>query len=128
MRDFSRNTFQFSFWVALAIGVLLVAGCKQEPVIVSNVELSPSLNPFRFDEGTYWVYSLEGDTLISLTWVPTRLTQSVIPIGAVLFVIGQLLSFPEMWRQATSEKGIAAHDDVELPGDDSENSAGEAKP
>ena len=58
---------------------------------------------------------LEGDTLISLTWVPTRLTQSVIPIGAVLFVIGQLLSFPEMWRQATSDKGIAGHDDVEIP-------------
>ena len=71
---------------------------------------------------------LEGDTLISLTWVPTRLTQSVIPIGAVLFVIGQLLSFPEMWRQATSEKGIAGHDDVELPGDDTGNSAGGAKP
>jgi TRAP-type C4-dicarboxylate transport system permease small subunit len=71
---------------------------------------------------------LEGDTLISLTWVPTRLTQSVIPIGAVLFVIGQLLSFPEMWRQATSEKGIAGHDDVELPGDDTGNSAGGGKP
>ena len=71
---------------------------------------------------------LEGDSLISLTWVPTRLTQSVIPIGAVLFVIGQLLSFPDMWRQATSETGIAGHDDVEIPGDDSENSAGETKP
>ncbi len=71
---------------------------------------------------------LEGDSLISLTWVPTRLTQSVIPIGAVLFVIGQLLSFPEMWRQATSEKGIASHDDVEIPDDDSGNSAGEARP
>ena len=58
---------------------------------------------------------LEGDSLISLTWVPTRLTQSVIPIGAVLFVIGQLLSFPDMWRQATSDRGIAGHDDVEIP-------------
>ena len=61
---------------------------------------------------------LEGDSLISLTWVPTRLTQSVIPIGAVLFVIGQLLSFPEMWRQATSDSGIAGHDDVEIPDDE----------
>jgi TRAP-type C4-dicarboxylate transport system permease small subunit len=71
---------------------------------------------------------LEGDSLISLTWVPTRLTQSVIPIGAVLFVIGQLLSFPDMWRQATSEKGIAGHDDVELPDEDNGTSAKEAQP
>ena len=71
---------------------------------------------------------LEGDSLISLTWVPTRLTQSVIPIGAVLFVIGQLLSFPEMWRKATSEKGIAGHDNVEIPDENSGNSAEEARP
>jgi TRAP-type C4-dicarboxylate transport system permease small subunit len=58
---------------------------------------------------------LEGDNLTSLTWVPTRLTQSVIPIGAVLFIVGQLLSFPEMWRQAMSEKGISGHEDVEIP-------------
>lgn len=64
---------------------------------------------------------LEGDSLTSLTWVPTRLTQSVIPIGAVLFVIGQLLSFPDMWKQAMSDKGIAGHDDVEIPQETSEN-------
>lgn len=64
---------------------------------------------------------LEGDTLTSLTWVPTRLTQSVIPIGAVLFVIGQLLSFPDMWRQVMSDKGIAGHDDVEIPQESPEN-------
>lgn len=64
---------------------------------------------------------LEGDSLTSLTWVPTRLTQSVIPIGAVLFVIGQLLSFPDMWKQAMSDKGIAGHDDVEIPQETPEN-------
>ncbi|MFK7753514.1 MAG: TRAP transporter small permease [Sedimentitalea sp.] len=37
---------------------------------------------------------LEGDTLISLTWVPVQLTQSVIPIGAILFMACQLLSLP----------------------------------
>lgn len=58
---------------------------------------------------------LGGDNLTSLTWVPTRLTQSVIPIGAVLFIVGQLLSFPDMWRQAMSEQGIAGHEDVEIP-------------
>jgi len=43
---------------------------------------------------------LAGDTLVSLTWVPTRFTQSVIPVGAVLFIIAQALSFPEVWRKA----------------------------
>ncbi len=41
---------------------------------------------------------LEGSGMVSLPWVPTRLTQSVIPIGSVLFVIAQLLSLPEMLR------------------------------
>jgi len=64
---------------------------------------------------------LGGDNLTSLTWVPTRLTQSVIPIGAVLFVIAQLLSFPDMLRQARSERGIAGHEDVEIPEESPEN-------
>lgn len=37
---------------------------------------------------------LAGETLISLTWVPVQFTQSVIPIGAVLFMICQILSLP----------------------------------
>ena len=41
---------------------------------------------------------LEGMTLISLTWVPIQVTQSVIPIGAVLFIICELLSLPEYLR------------------------------
>ena len=64
---------------------------------------------------------LGGDNLTSLTWVPTRLTQSVIPIGALLFIVGQLLSFPDMWRQAMSEGGIAGHEDVEIPDEAPQN-------
>lgn len=37
---------------------------------------------------------LAGDTLTSLTWVPVQFTQSVIPIGAILFILCQLLSLP----------------------------------
>ncbi|WP_298919115.1 TRAP transporter small permease [uncultured Roseobacter sp.] len=37
---------------------------------------------------------LAGDTLISLTWVPIQVTQSIIPIGAILFILCQLLSLP----------------------------------
>ena len=43
---------------------------------------------------------LEGDNLISLPQVSTQWTQSVIPIGAVLFVIAEALSLPEVWRRA----------------------------
>ena len=38
---------------------------------------------------------LQGMSLISLPWVPVMLTQSVIPIGAVLFIICEALSLPE---------------------------------
>jgi TRAP-type C4-dicarboxylate transport system permease small subunit len=48
---------------------------------------------------------LEGDTLVSLPEVPTMFTQSVIPIGAALFIIAQILSFPEMLDNA--RKGSA---------------------
>lgn len=47
--------------------------------------------------------ALEGDTLISLPSVSVQYTQSVIPIGAALFVVAELLSMPEAWRKA---KGI----------------------
>ncbi len=35
---------------------------------------------------------LGGSALVTLPWVPMRLTQSVIPIGAVLFMVAELLS------------------------------------
>jgi TRAP-type C4-dicarboxylate transport system permease small subunit len=41
---------------------------------------------------------LEGDNLVSLTWVPVALTQSVIPVGAALFILAELLSLPAYWR------------------------------
>jgi len=41
---------------------------------------------------------LEGEYLVSLTWVPVQLTQSVIPVGAVLFIIAELLSLPDYAR------------------------------
>ena len=42
------------------------------------------------------VLSVLGSTsLVSLPWVPMSVAQSVIPIGAVLFIAAQLLSLPE---------------------------------
>jgi TRAP-type C4-dicarboxylate transport system permease small subunit len=46
------------------------------------------------------VQVLEGVSLVSLPWVPVRLTQSIIPIGAVLFIAAQLLSLPDVLRRA----------------------------
>ena len=50
--------------------------------------------------GLQVIIILEGDHLISLPWVPVSFTQSVIPIGAVLFIIAELLTFPERLREA----------------------------
>lgn len=58
---------------------------------------------------------LKGDYLTSLTWVPTRLTQSVMPIGAILFIISEAMRLPDVWRQARSLHGISGHEDVVLP-------------
>jgi len=52
---------------------------------------------------------LGGDTMVSLPSVPTRLTQSVIPIGAALFVVAQLFSLPEVLRQARGS-GLVDHE------------------
>ncbi|MDX1576862.1 MAG: TRAP transporter small permease [Gemmatimonadota bacterium] len=38
---------------------------------------------------------LGGTTLVSLPWVPAGLAQSVIPIGAILFIVAEILSIPD---------------------------------
>lgn len=48
---------------------------------------------------------LQGDRLVSLTWMPVQITQSVIPIGAVLFILAELISLPDYWR--SSKLGIS---------------------
>ncbi|BCL68731.1 putative TRAP-type C4-dicarboxylate transport system, small permease component [Vibrio nigripulchritudo MADA3029] len=37
----------------------------------------------------------EGETLISLPWVPVPFVQSVIPFGSLLFILAELLSIPQ---------------------------------
>jgi len=53
---------------------------------------------------------LEGDTLISLPWIGTQFTQSVIPIGAILFVIAEILNLPQIWREATGHSQVLRHE------------------
>ena len=57
---------------------------------------------------------LEGDTLVSLPEVPTALTQSVIPIGAVLFIIAQILTMPEALEEARKGKEHSPTEGVEI--------------
>ncbi|SME92270.1 TRAP-type C4-dicarboxylate transport system, small permease component [Tistlia consotensis] len=56
---------------------------------------------------------LEGMNLVSLTWVPVQFTQSVIPIGAVLFIVAELLSLPGYWRDVmagrSTEHAVMSH-------------------
>lgn len=49
---------------------------------------------------------LEGDMLVSLTWVPVQFTQSVIPIGGALFVLCECLSLPQYWRMTAAGKSL----------------------
>ena len=45
---------------------------------------------------------LEGTYLVSLPWVPAQIAQSVIPIGAVLFVMAELISAVEVLGKSRS--------------------------
>ena len=53
---------------------------------------------------------LEGDTLISLPWISTQVTQSVIPIGAVLFIIAEILNLPQIMREASGRAEMMRHE------------------
>ncbi len=53
---------------------------------------------------------LEGDGLVSLPWVPLQLTHAIIPIGAALFILAQLMSLPEYLSQARA--GVLGKKDV----------------
>ena len=60
--------------------------------------------------GIQVVIILQGESMTSLPAVPTQLTQSAIPIGAVLFVIAELLRLPEVLRDARGQGFV----DVEI--------------
>ena len=53
---------------------------------------------------------LAADRLVSLPQVSVAYAMSAIPIGAALFVVGQLLVFPEVMREARGE----AHSETSL--------------
>lgn len=51
--------------------------------------------------GGWYLLGIFGEeTLVSLSWVPLSFTQSVIPIGAALFIVAEVLSMPDAWQKA----------------------------
>ena len=55
---------------------------------------------------------LGGMGLTSLPWVPVALSQSVIPIGSILFLVCQALSLPDYWRK-TADGFSLEHGEIE---------------
>lgn len=47
----------------------------------------------------YVLRVMAGETLVSLDWVPLQFTQSVVPIGCVLFLAAHALSTPDALRR-----------------------------
>ena len=50
--------------------------------------------------GWYLLGIFGEETLVSLNWVRLSFTQSVIPVGAVLFIVAEILSIPDAWKKA----------------------------
>jgi TRAP-type C4-dicarboxylate transport system permease small subunit len=60
-----------------------------------------------FAYGGWLVFQVvAGDNLVSLTWVPQQIPYSVIPIGAVLFIVAEILSIPDAWRTLSAGKSL----------------------
>jgi TRAP-type C4-dicarboxylate transport system permease small subunit len=75
---------------------------------------------------------LSNDRMVSLDWVPLRVTQSAIPIGAVLFIIAELLRLPQVLRDARG-KGFIDTEMLEAmshgaPPPDPSGASGKRKP
>lgn len=68
---------------------------------------------------------LEGDMLVSLTWVPVQFTQSVIPIGGALFILCELLSLPRYWQMTAAGKSLE-HADIDEEVETEMKKAGQA--
>ena len=49
---------------------------------------------------------LVGETLVSMPSVPSAWVQTVIPIGAALFVAAEILSMPAAWRRYTAAAAL----------------------
>ncbi len=51
---------------------------------------------------------LQGETLVSMPFIPSIATQSIIPLAAALFVLAEILSMPAAWRRISAGPGDEA--------------------
>jgi TRAP-type C4-dicarboxylate transport system permease small subunit len=65
---------------------------------------------------------LEGDNLVSLRMVSVQFTQSVIPIGAVLFILCELLEAPAYLKMVVAGQS-AEHADIEAEIEEAERAS-----
>ncbi len=88
-------------------GMLLALppGFRAAGIIVAEV-LAISFFLLLAWSGAMILSILGGSNLISLTWVPVAFTQSVIPIGAILYVVASLLSLPDYWRETMAGRSF----------------------
>ena len=50
--------------------------------------------------GGYWLLQvMSGEHLVTLPWLSTGITQSVIPLASLAFIAAELLTLPEAWRK-----------------------------
>ncbi len=50
---------------------------------------------------------LEGTKLVSLPWVPAALAQSVIPIGAILFIAAEIVTTADLLKTSLAKREVA---------------------
>lgn len=58
--------------------------------------------------GFYVLRIMAGDGLISLPWISLQVTQSVVPVGCMLFIIAQALSTPDAWARTLAGRDAEA--------------------
>lgn len=93
------------FLLSLPLGMRTAAFIFAELVVIAFFAL--------LTYGGWIVYTvIEGDTLVSLTWMSQQVPQSIIPIGGVLFIIAEILSIPQAWT--AMRKGVSLeHEEIE---------------
>lgn len=98
---------------------MLKRGHLASPEILMRLPLAPRFALFVASEalviaffavvgwtGAEVVVLLKGDGLISLPWVSVQVTQSVMPLGAALFIVCQLLSTREEWAMLRRGRSV----------------------
>lgn len=56
--------------------------------------------------GWFILEVMGSETLVSLRWIPLWFTQSVVPVGAVLFIISQFLSMPGAFARVRAGRSV----------------------